>query len=385
MDPHHAIQADFAGGVANFLLVIFAEVEGMDFAKLFERHVIGRILMVSGFNLEMWRWWLGLSQILFYGVMESLFRLVYASPTGANPLFFFETCRANTEISKLLQASPNQQALGSWKAKSPAPMLANIAAGGSANQSISKDIFVFCHVLVAMLVQQATATDDLLNFPLLLESLPIQTCTPSISNILSILETFAKRRMEVEKYHELRRNSISIIGLFKLRKASSRHIHMPNFLAGQDSGVLPSAMLNIEKRSEASEETKRYVIKRCVDLLEGPASKGVNFFIRENASAWVLETAIFHFESAIFLANCARMDSAMSFLLQGKELEQRIWRLVLMAWSSLEDVDELSDEAPLKHLARPILVIWARISISLDAKPFAQLLGQMLENYARSW
>jgi hypothetical protein len=55
-----------------------------------------------------------------------------------------------------------------------------------------------------------------------------------------------------------------------------------------------------------------------------------------------------------------------------------------MAWSSLDDVDDVPARLGFVALAQSVLRFWGRVLEALETKPFAKLLGRSLEIYSQS-
>lgn len=64
------------------------------------------------------------------------------------------------------------------------------------------------------------------------------------------------------------------------------------------------------------------------------------------------------------------------------QILRRIWDLTKIAWSSIEDGDELAQNPSMSDLAVSNLKVWARIFKSTSNRPFTQLLGESLDEYA---
>jgi heme oxygenase len=62
---------------------------------------------------------------------------------------------------------------------------------------------------------------------------------------------------------------------------------------------------------------------------------------------------------------------------------ERLRHLSSMAWSSVDQVDDVSISTDSRVFAQQYVRYWGRLLGTLEHKPFAQLLGKGLEIYAQ--
>ncbi|KAH6980648.1 hypothetical protein BKA56DRAFT_585825 [Ilyonectria sp. MPI-CAGE-AT-0026] len=151
-----------------------------------------------------------------------------------------------------------------------------------------------------------------------------------------------------------------------------------------DAKKIAAALHHCNDPSRLPMESLLHTVNQCVEVLEQPAASGVVLFVRVHVSCWSLESLVSSFECIVFLSKwICHFDAGCSPSKVELEILRRVWELTKVAWLSIEDSEALPTDPSMNDLAISNLRTWAHILKSYSNRPFTQLFGQSLDEYAR--